>query len=216
MGTVISIQSNQPSPELLAQTAEILTQGGCVVVPTFCLYGMAANAFDEKAVRRLFSIKERPLTNPILLLIKDRSEVEALVTDISPAAKALMTHLWPGKVTLVFNAHPSIPEIITAGTGKVGLRVPSHPITQAITQAVPFPITGTSANISHEPGVSNASDLDPRIVQGADLVIDAGFLKGKSGSTVVDVTCDPPRILRQGATSKADIHAILEKLSVFD
>lgn len=209
MGTILSVESNQATPTLLNQTSQTLREGGCLVIPTFCLYGMAANAFDEGAVRRLFAIKERPLTNPILLLIKDRDAVNALVTHVPAAAMALMNHLWPGKLTLVFNAAPCIPEIITAGTGKVGLRVPAHPVTRAITGAVPFPITGTSANISREPGVSTVKELDPRIIEGADLIIDAGPLTGNTGSTVVDVTCTPPRILRQGSTSARDIFTIL-------
>ncbi len=215
MGTIHPVTAEKPTPELLSRTTDILTKGGCLVIPTLCLYGMAANAFDEAAVRRVFSIKERPLTNPILLLIKDRSAVDALVTSISPEAEALMKHLWPGKLTLVFNAAPSIPDIITAGTGKVGLRVPSHPVARAVTEAVPFPITGTSANISKEGGVSDVRDLDSRIVNGADLILDAGCLKGGSGSTVVDVTSTPIKILRQGSTPSAEIHAIVETLTSF-
>ena len=124
MGTIHPVTAEKPTPELLSRTTDILTKGGCLVIPTLCLYGMAANAFDEAAVRRVFSIKERPLTNPILLLIKDRSAVDALVTSISPEAEALMKHLWPGKLTLVFNAAPSIPDIITAGPGHGRGRVP--------------------------------------------------------------------------------------------
>lgn len=215
MGTLVRVDTNLPSPDLLRRAATILTEGGCVVIPTFCLYGMAANAFDEAAVRRVFSIKERPLTNPILLLIKDRAAVNALVTGITPAAEALMAHLWPGRLTLVFDASPLIPSIITAGTGKVGLRVPSHPVARAVAGAVPFPITGTSANISREDGVSDIRNLDPRILSGADLVMDAGPLQGGTGSTVVDVTCTPPKILREGATPTAEIHAVLDALPSF-
>ncbi|SCX75888.1 L-threonylcarbamoyladenylate synthase [Desulfoluna spongiiphila] len=215
MGTRLPVHTNSPSPETLGRVADILTTGGCVVIPTFCLYGLAASAFDEAAVKRVFAIKERPLTNPILLLIKDRQAVDALVTEIPPAAEALMARLWPGKLTLVFNAHPSIPDVITAGTGKVGLRVPSHPVARAVAGAVPFPITGTSANISCEGGVSDPDKLDPRIVRGADLVLDAGPLHGGSGSTVVDVTCSPVRILREGSTPAATIHAILNDLPSF-
>ncbi len=209
MGTILPVESDQATPALLHQTSRILRAGGCLVIPTFGLYGMAANAFDERAVRRLFAIKERPLTNPILLLIQDQDAVNTLVTHIPAAATALMEHLWPGKLTLVFEAAPCIPEIITAGTGKVGLRVPAHPVTRAITGAVPFPITGTSANISRDPGVSTVKALNPRIIEGADLIIDAGQLKGDTGSTVVDVTCTPPRILRQGSTPARDIFTIL-------
>lgn len=215
MGPQISIQTDRPDPDILARAADILTAGGCVVIPTLCLYGMAANAFDEDAIRNVFAIKERPLTNPILLLIKDRQAVDELVAEVPPAAEALMKHLWPGKLTLVFKAAPTIPDLITAGTGKVGLRVPSHPVARAVAQAVPFPVTGTSANISKQGGIADVRDLDTRIATGADLVLDAGPLKGGSGSTVVDVTCTPPKILRQGSTPAAAIHAILEKLPSF-
>jgi len=215
MGTILPARTDHPTPELLSKTTAILTAGGCVVIPTFCLYGMAANAFDEAAVKRVFAIKKRPLTNPILLLIKDRQAVDALVTEVPPEAEALMDRLWPGKLTLIFNASPSIPGLITAGTGKVGLRVPSHPVARAIAKAVPFPITGTSANISCEGGVSDPQKLDPRIIQGADLVIDAGPLHGGAGSTVLDVTCAPFKILREGSTPAAAIHTILNELPSF-
>ncbi|WP_300667971.1 L-threonylcarbamoyladenylate synthase [Desulfoluna sp.] len=211
MGTLCPVKTNAPNPDVLSRAANVLTAGGCVVIPTFCLYGMAANAFDEAAVKRIFAIKERPLTNPILLLIKDRKAVDALVTEIPPMADALMNSLWPGNLTLIFNAHPSIPTDITAGTGKVGLRVPSHPVARALTQAVSFPITGTSANISCEGGVSDIQKMDPRIINGVDLVLDAGPLHGGSGSTVVDVTTTPFKILREGSTPAAFIHNILQK-----
>ncbi|MCG8472938.1 MAG: threonylcarbamoyl-AMP synthase [Desulfobacterales bacterium] len=216
MGTPVTISENQITPAFLDATSRTLKEGGCIVIPTFCLYGMAANAMDEAAVRRIFDIKKRPLINPILLLIKDTEAVRPLVNEIPENAIKLMNAFWPGNLTIVFRASKNVPSVITAGTGKVGLRVPSHPITRAICQAVPFPLTGTSANIAGEPGVSTFSDLHPDILDQADLSINAGTLAGGNGSTVVDITTSPVTILREGTIPESKIHTILGYRRHFD
>lgn len=215
MGTPVKILNNQIPEAFLDEASQTLKKGGCIVIPTFCLYGMAANAMDEAAVRRIFDIKRRPLTNPILLLIKDMDAVGPLVKKIPDEAKALMKTFWPGNLTIVFEATDQIPEVITSGTGKVGLRVPSNPIARALCHSVPFPLTGTSANIAGEPGASAFTELHPDIVNGADIAIDAGHLAGGNGSTVVDVTTTPVRVLREGTIPKSKIYSLLEKSASF-
>jgi L-threonylcarbamoyladenylate synthase len=202
---VIPVNPTHPEPDLIARAAGVINGGGLVVIPTFRLYGLAVNALNSRAVDKVFAIKKRPPDNPILLLIKDRSELEQLVRHVPPSAERLIDRFWPGKVTLVFEASAAIPDILTAGTGKIGLRVPEHPVAAALTRALPHPITGTSANVSGEPGCNDPAGLSPQIIAQADMVLDAGRLLGGQGSTVIDVTVDPVRIIREGAVSRAEI-----------
>jgi L-threonylcarbamoyladenylate synthase len=121
-----------------------------------------------------------------------------------------MNCFWPGAVTLIFRAKDTLPTNLTANTGKVGIRMPQHPVALALSKSVGGPLTATSANITGSSGCSTVSDIDPRISNKVDLILDAGSLKGGVGSTVVDVTVDPPKILREGAISEKDIFIALE------
>ncbi|MBF0202889.1 MAG: threonylcarbamoyl-AMP synthase [Desulfamplus sp.] len=194
----------------IQKAAAIINAGGVVVFPAKCLYGLAADALNPEAVERVFHIKQRPLTNPLLVLIDDVCQLDSLVMPVSDnigsfAAIALMERFWPGNITLVFHAAPNLPEALTAGTGKIGIRMPGHPVARALVRQVGRPITGTSANISGKPGCNQISQLDPEILSKVDMVLDHGILKGGMGSTVVDVTCAPVKIIRQGEIGSHDI-----------
>ncbi|MGD8959772.1 MAG: L-threonylcarbamoyladenylate synthase, partial [Desulfobacteraceae bacterium] len=157
-----------------------------------------------------FELKRRPADNPLLVLVQDRSWVAPLVQRVTPAADLLMRHFWPGLVTVVFAAREGLPPNLTAGTGKIGIRVPSHPVAAALVRAFGGPLTGTSANISGQPGCARVAQLDPELAAGVDAVLDAGPLYGGAGSTVVDTTGGVPRVLRAGSVSA---HAVLRLLA---
>ncbi|MBW1963550.1 MAG: L-threonylcarbamoyladenylate synthase, partial [Deltaproteobacteria bacterium] len=127
------------------------------------------------------------------------------------AATRIMERFWPGAVTIVFKAKHILPINLTAGTERIGVRMPEHPVALALTTAAQGPITATSANITGNSGCSLASEMDPLITDKLDLIIDVGALKGGMGSTVVDVTGDSPKILRQGAVSEKDIFAAVSQ-----
>ena len=124
--------------------------------------------------------------------------IQTLATDIPAPAKKLMNTFWPGHLTLVFKAKPHIPKQLTAGTGKIGIRIPIHPVARALVSQVDFPITGTSANLSGQPGCTRIEDLAASIRKNVHLILDAGPVKGGIGSTIVDVTQTPVAVLRQG------------------
>ena len=195
----------RPDPQSIERAGRIIRTGGVVVFPAQCLYGLACNAADARAVQSIFGLKQRPETKALLILIQGPDQVPNLVKAIPPAAACLMDAFWPGGITLVFDAADQLDEALTAGTGKIGIRLPGHPVARALVQAAGCPITGTSANLSGHPGCDKARDLPREITQGADLVLDAGALKGGTGSTVVDVTTTPITLLRQGAVAKTDI-----------
>ncbi len=204
------IDPDRPDPAVIVEAARIIENGGVVSFPTTCLYGLGADAFNSAAVDRIFRIKSRPADKPLLLLVPGEMVVEDLVKSVPPAAERIMEHFWPGRVTLVFEARDAIPRALTAGTGKIGVRVPGHPAARALVKAVPGPLTGTSANISGQPGLSRSPTPESPIAACLDLILDAGPLKGGAGSTVVDVTGEFPRILREGAAAAREIFGALE------
>jgi len=204
------IDPQKPEAEIIARAAAVITKGGVVVFPTQCLYGLAADAMNPDAVERIFEIKQRPPHNPILVLIDSNNQLEVLVEKIPPDAEAIMAAFWPGRVTLIFEARNSLPARLTAQTGKIGVRFAGHPVAAELIQQTGCPITGTSANLSGRPGCYRLPDLDAQIAAQVDLILDAGRLQGGVGSTVVDVTGQRPRILREGEVTAAQILASID------
>jgi L-threonylcarbamoyladenylate synthase len=209
---IIKIDPEAPQPDRIQQAADILSKGEIVTFPTRCLYGLAADAFNASAVQRIVEIKRRSHQKPMLVLIKNRDCLPFLVKSIPHAAETIMDCYWPGRITLVFEAKKEIPDFLTAGTGKIGIRIPSHKVAAAIVNALENPITGTSANISDEGGVARIEELPAEIICRTRLVLDAGPLKGGMGSTVLDITTTPPQILREGEVPSAEIYKVLNIL----
>ncbi len=198
-------------PELIREAAAMIKDGRVVVFPTTGLYGLGADALNPEAVDKVFNIKLRPYQNPILVLIEKRCDLDRLVQKVPPAAVRLMDYFWPGAVTIVFGAKENLPANLTAGTGRIGVRMPGHPVAFELVKAVGGPITGTSANISGQPGCSDILQLAPSIAERVDLILDAGALAGGKGSTVIDVTEHEPRVLREGAVSERDVFVVLNQ-----
>ena len=204
----IQIDPEKPQDHFIDQAVRVIKSGGVVAFPTRSLYGLGADALNPEGVRHIFKIKNRPLDKPILVLIKDRNSISEIVTDIPPSAVRIMDAFWPGNVTIVLEATPGLPEALTAGTGKIGVRLPQHPVAFALVKAFDGPITGTSANISGERGCSRVSDLDNGVTSKLDLILDAGTLKEGKGSTIVDVTVYPPEVVREGEILAAEIFSL--------
>jgi len=200
-----NIDPVSPQAGIIDRAGEIISNGGVVIFPTTGLYGLGADAMNEDAVRKVYEIKKRPPDNPILVLVKNQEALKKIAVSLSPAANAIINNFWPGNVTIIFEAQNNMPSITTAGTGKIGIRIPAHNVAMALTKRVEYPVTATSANISNTAGCSKISDISPEIIDQADLILDAGNLKGGMGSTVVDVTTSPPEILREGTIAAVDI-----------
>lgn len=185
----------------------IIRSGGLVAYPTESFYGLGVSAWNEKAIKRLFDIKKRQEDHPILLLIPTKSLLNQYVTHIPDIASQIIEEFWPGGLTLIFEANPDLPLLLTSGTGKIGLRLSSHPVATALTQAVGTAITGTSANISGQPACSNAESVRQSLGKSVDFVLDGGETEGDKGSTVMDITTDPPVILREGMVTREQLEA---------
>lgn len=199
------IRSRQPERAVIQRARDVITAGGVVAFPTRCLYGLGADAFNTRSLEKIFSIKRRSRQHPILVLIDSDSQLGRLVKNVSPTAVALMDRFWPGQLTLVFEAAAGVPEALTAGSGRIGIRLAGHPVARALVRNLGVPLTATSANLSGSPGVCDVNDLPPAVAEKLDLIIDAGPLAGGPGSTVVDVTVDPPRVIRQGVVPASDL-----------
>lgn len=213
---IVHIDPVIPDVGIIQQAEGIIRSGGVVIYPTSSLYGLGVDATNPDAVGRVFSIKKRMETKPVSILINRREDLLHYVDDVPEAAREIMDQLWPGKITLVFHASGNLPESLTANTGKIGVRLPLHPVAKLFVEAVGTPLTATSVNISGEPACGSIEEVPESIIRSADMVLDAGRLLGGFGSTVVDVTVSPPRVLREGAVSSADIRAACRDLGLFD
>ncbi|MFO7706757.1 MAG: L-threonylcarbamoyladenylate synthase [Desulfobacterales bacterium] len=199
-----------PQPKMIARAVDILRGAGVVCFPTRCLYGLGADAFNTAAVERVFEIKQRPADLPLLVLISRADQLEELAAKVTPAARLLIERFWPGRLTLVLDARSEIPQRLTAGRGKIGVRLAAHPVARALVEGFGRPITGTSANPTGESGCRRIAELDPRIAAQVQLILDAGDLKGGVGSTVVDVTGESPVMIREGEVSRPEILAVIK------
>ena len=210
MTKVLPINPHNPEPDALAYAGDILRAGGLVAYPTETVYGLAAGAFDDNAVARVFDAKGRPSGQPLPVQIADAREVETLARDIPDAARKLLADFFPGPLTLIFRRQPTVSVTITGGGDTVGLRMPDHPVALGVLRAFDGPLACPSANTTGRRAAMSAADvledLDGRI----DLVLDGGPTTDRTPSTVLDVTVSPARIVREGKISRAELEAYLE------
>ena len=208
-GSVIKTEPSRNFQSAINRAAETLLSGGLVAYPTESFYGLAVDATNEKAIQRLFRAKKRRGSRPVLILIPSIEILSRYVDPIPPVALRLIEKFWPGGLTLVFGVGPNVSPLLTAGTNKIGVRLSSHPVAMALTQAIGVPISGTSANISGEPACRNADEVSACLGEGVDLILDGGMTTGKAGSTVLDVTVDPPQILREGMIHQSRLEKVI-------
>ena len=201
MPYIISIDPLHIPPSSIEKAVTILKAGGVVAFPTETFYGLAADATNEKAVDRIFEIKGRSFNNPIALIISKEDGLDLLTDNIPESAKKLMAAFWPGPLTLVFKASPSVSPRLTAGAGKIGVRISSHPIAHALAAGLGRPITATSANLSGARECITVQDVLLQIGPSLAASIDGGATPGGKGSTIIDVTLHPFALLREGAIS---------------
>ncbi len=198
MAEILTTDPLTPDAHVINRAVEILRSGGVIAYPTETLYGLAADVGNEKAIERIFAIKGRDFNNPIPLIIGNEESLSSLVSEIPKGTMDLMKTFWPGPLTLIFNASESVSEKLTAGTGKIGIRLSSHEIARSLAAGIHGAITATSANISGEAGISSSKEVLDILGDRIDAIIDGGITPGGPGSTVLDVTCDPPVVLREG------------------
>jgi len=205
MTITLEIDPAKPDDTALAEAGEILRAGGVVAFPTETFYGLGADANREAAVEKIFRLKGRAVQNPISVIVDTEREVIPLVESLPAVAQILMQKFWPGALTLLFAAAPAVLPRLTAGTGKIGIRVSSHPVARLIAKRLAGPLTATSANLSGGQECSTAREVLRVFGDHLDAIIDGGTTTGGLGSTIMDVTVAPPLIIREGVVSRSDI-----------
>lgn len=197
-----------------AEAIAVLRAGGIVALPTDTVYGIAVALATPGGIERLFHVKQRPPDRAIALLLADAAQASAL-GELSAAGAALASELWPGPLTLVLPARQGtgLPPVLTGGSATIGVRLPDHPAPRALAAAV-GPLPTTSANLSGRPDPVEAGIVVDELGGGIDLVLDGGPTAGSRPSTVVDLTVDPPGILRVGDIDEARIRAVLAAVVV--
>lgn len=195
---IIPIDPARPDGAVLAQAATALKDGALVAYPTETLYGLAADFKNPKAMERLARLKGRSSGKPMALILSGAGEIQELA-ELTPDAIELITKHWPGPLTLVLQAKPGLNSALVSGDGGVGARLSPHPVAAGLARALGRAITATSANPAGETPPTKPSELDPAIVAGVDIILDAGPCAGGPASTVADVRGSEPKVIRPGA-----------------
>jgi L-threonylcarbamoyladenylate synthase len=182
-------------------------------LPTETVYGLAANALDEVAVRRIFAVKGRPAHNPIIVHVADEAMARRCASSWPEAAARLCRAFWPGPLTLVLPRAKEIPDAVTAGGATVGIRWPSHPFMLAVIRACGFPLAAPSANVSNEISPTTAGHVLKNLGGRIPLVVDGGPAQVGIESSVVDLTSSPARLLRPGIISPESLRAVVGRLA---
>ncbi len=209
MPEILKAAGNTTADDIAARAAEILAAGGIIAYPTETFYGLGADAANERAVRRVYAVKGRNFHNPLSVIIGKEELLYGLVEEIPAPATLLMKSFWPGALTIVFKAAACVSTLLTAGTGKIGVRISSHAAARAIAFRLGHPVTATSANISQAPECSTAEEVINQIGNKLDAVVDLGRTAGGLGSTIIDVTFHPAKILRPGVLTADTIAEII-------
>jgi L-threonylcarbamoyladenylate synthase len=178
----------------------VIRAGGVIGFPTDTAYGLGADPFNEAAVRRIFEIKGRAETKPILLLVNAAALVED-IAQTNSAFYAVTEKYWPGPLTVILPARPVVPDLVTAKTGTVGVRWPSASFAERLVKSIGHPITATSANRSGNQASVTAAEVRKQLGDSLSLLIDGGVLPWRTGSTLLDLTRDTPVLLREGPIS---------------
>jgi L-threonylcarbamoyladenylate synthase len=184
--------------------AEILQKGGVIAFPTDTVYGLGADAFNTRAVERLYEIKNRPRHQQFPLLIADINQLGTLAKPIPEIAWFLAKRFWPGGLTLILSRTDSLPVYVAPGS-TIAIRIPNHPVCLALIQALGNALIGTSANISGQPTALTVEEVRQQLGERIDLIVNGGECPSGKESTIVDVTHETPLILRRGIISPHDI-----------
>ena len=199
MTRVMAVDAEAPAAAPLREAAAVLASGGLLAFPTESFYGLGADAFDPRALARIFEVKGRPESKPLLVLVDGLAMAESLVRAFPAPARELATRHWPGPLTLVLPAAAHLSERLTAGTGTIGIRMPGHAVALELVRTARRPVTAPSANVSGAPPPTTARGVCDYFGDALDLILDAGPTAGGAGSTIADCTVWPPRVLRRGA-----------------
>ena len=199
MTKILKIDPSNPGRDAFQTIAHEIIHGRVIIYPTDTIYGIGADACNPHAVGRIFEIKNRDRKKPLLVLVNSLDMMRLVVGEIPSGAHSLMEKFWPGPLTLIFQASPSLTPKLTGGTGTIGIRYPQHPFCLKVLEICNRPIVSTSANVSGKKEFHSIKETMKTFESSVDLIVDAGDSATTLSSSVIDVTGGVPRLVREGA-----------------
>lgn len=216
---IFEVDPEKIDEEIMKYCGEKIREGKLVCFPTETVYGLGANALDEKAVEGIFNAKGRPQDNPLIVHISDIGMLDGVVKPSDKEErllKKLSDRFWPGPLTLIVTKDGSVSDVVTCGLDTVGVRFPSNSIAQSLIRHAGVPVAAPSANISGKPSPTKASHVIQDLTGKVDIIIDGGACQVGLESTVLDIVSWPPMILRPGAVTQDDISGIVMEVSEYE
>lgn len=211
---IIKFKGNPKDKIYLQKISETLTNGGLVVLPTETVYGLGGNGLNKRACKKIYEAKGRPSDNPLILHIAENSQLDDLVAEIPEVAKKCIDRFWPGPLTIIFKRSKIVPDEATGGLETVAIREPSNKIAHDILKSVDFPVAAPSANLSGRPSPTKVEHVIEDLNGRVDIIVDGGHSVVGIESTVLDVTVDPPMILRPGKITLEDLREMDENIRI--
>ncbi|MCZ7557704.1 MAG: L-threonylcarbamoyladenylate synthase [Bacteroidia bacterium] len=211
----LQTQTASQRSDSVVKASDALRQGKLVAFPTETVYGLGANALDERAVREIFRVKGRPEDNPLIVHVHSRKQATELMQDVPPLFTELANEFWPGPLTMVVPRNAAVPDIVTAGLSSVALRMPDHQLTREFLRAAAVPVAAPSANISGRPSPTSGLDVYHDLKGLIFAVLDGGSCDVGIESTVLDLTTDLPTILRPGTVTREDLEDVIQSRVYF-
>jgi L-threonylcarbamoyladenylate synthase len=195
---VLPVNPASPRADKLAEAVEVLAAGGVVALPTETFYGLAADAFNPEALRRVNELKRKTESDPILLLLGDRQQAAQVSESVPELFERLAARFWPGPLTLVVPATARVPAEVTGGGGTVAVRVPGLALPRRLAAALGRPISGVSANRTQQVPCRTAGEVALALADGPSMILDGGPAQGGAPSTILDLCGSPLRLIREG------------------
>ncbi|PYV88884.1 MAG: threonylcarbamoyl-AMP synthase [Acidobacteria bacterium] len=201
----IKIHGDSTDEDALEIASTAILNGSVISLPTDTFYALGADPFNLRAVEQIFQIKGRQGWKPLLLLIDSVDQAKAIARNIPDVFHEIAEQFWPGPLTLILPAANNLPFKVTGGTGTVGMRIPDLAITRQLIRAIDLPVIGTSANLSARPACATADEVLQQLGGKIELVLDYGQLNGTAASTILDLTEEPARLIREGAVPSKEL-----------
>lgn len=202
---IIATDSQNPGAAAIEAAVAALQNRSVIAYLTDTLYGLGSDARSTLAIAKVFALKGRSAEKALPVIIGEKSMLPDYAGEISPTAEALIEQFWPGPLTLIFEASPTVPMMLIGGTGKIAIRLPAARLACEIANGLGAPIIATSANRSGEPVAASARQIAEIFGKGLALILDSGPPLSSQPSTILDVTTQPPRLIRAGAVSAMEI-----------
>jgi L-threonylcarbamoyladenylate synthase len=208
------INPDRPDERLMWMAVDVIKKGGIVAFPTETVYALGVDAYNEKAVKRIYKIKRRDPNNPLSIFLKSPKELNEYVEKTRPVAEFLMKEFWPGPLTLIFKSNREDLSHLRSGTNKLGIRISSHNLVDILLTRCEVPLTATSANVSGRRSCSSAAAVRYYFNNRIDLILDGGRSNCPFPSSVVDLSSEDILLLRQGAISLSQIRKVAPQIKV--